>query len=190
MGLADVDPLAVLPVTAATASAAFARAADPGRERGERQQQLAVLATSLDAVGRLLDRCQQEAARLAGELAEQSWASDECPVREAVCRRCPGVPLSCSGGLWHCPRCGRVTDLARAELRCPEPPAVIVRDQSGAQQTTCLSHAAAAVRQVRSLVVVSAARADRVTLSEIASESNIVRRPAPGRTDARAAGSL
>lgn len=101
MGLADADPLAVLPVTAATASAAFARAADPGRERGERQQQLAVLATSLDAVARLLAWREKEAARLAGELAEQNWTSDECPVRAAVCRRCPGgvSPLGwCSSG--------------------------------------------------------------------------------------------
>jgi hypothetical protein len=88
---AEADPLAVLPVTAATASAAFARAADPGRDHLERQQQLAVLETSLDSVVRLLDRCRQEAARLAGALAEECRVVDACPVRG----RCAGTVPAC-----------------------------------------------------------------------------------------------
>ena len=40
MGIAEVDPLAVLPITAAAASATFARATDAGRDLDERQEQL------------------------------------------------------------------------------------------------------------------------------------------------------
>lgn len=46
MEVVDVDPLAVLPVTA-SASAAFARAADFSRDRDERQEQLRSLMTTL-----------------------------------------------------------------------------------------------------------------------------------------------
>ena len=50
MGFVDVDALAVLPVTAATASAAFARASDPSRDDAERRKHLALLEVSLCAV--------------------------------------------------------------------------------------------------------------------------------------------
>jgi hypothetical protein len=188
MRLAEADPLAVLPVTAARASAAFARAADPGRDRLERQQQLAVLETSLDSVARLLDRCQQEAARLAGALAEESRTIEACPAPWPVCRRCPGVGLSCSAGLGRCQRCGRVTDVPPGRSRCLEPPNVTVRDHAGGEQAMCLSHAAAAVRQVQRLVVVSASRADRAVLGEVAGESSVVARHVPRLVDARARG--
>jgi C4-type Zn-finger protein len=46
MEVVDVDPLAVLPVTA-SASDAFARAADFSRDRDERQEQLRSLTTTL-----------------------------------------------------------------------------------------------------------------------------------------------
>lgn len=188
MRLTEADPLAVLPVTAARASAAFARTGDPGRDRLERQQQLAVLETSLDSVAQLLDRCEQEPARLAGALAEESRSIDACPVPWPVCRRCPGVPLSCSAGLGCCRRCDRVADVPPARSRCLEPPKVTVRDRTGAERAMCLSHAAAAVRQGQRLVVVSASRADRVVLAEVAGESSVVARHALRFADARARG--
>jgi hypothetical protein len=191
MRLTEADPLAVLPVTAATASAAFARAADPGRDHLERQQQLALLETSLDSVVRLLDRCRQEAARLAGALAEDSRTVDACPVPWPVCRHCPGVPLSCSarvGRCQRCQRCGRVTDVPPGSSRCLEPPKVTVRDHTGGEQAMCLPHAAAAVRQVQCLVVVSASRADRVVLAEVAGESSVVARHVPRLADVRPRG--
>jgi hypothetical protein len=188
MRLTEVDPLAVLPVTAATASAAFARAADPGRDHLERQQQLAVLETSLDSVVRLLDRCRQEAARLAGALAEESRIVDACPVPWPVCRHCPGVPLSCSARVGRCQRCGRVTDVPPGSSRCLQSPNVTVRDHTGGEQAMCLSHAAAAVRQAQCLVVVSASRADRAVLAEVAGESSVVARHVPRLADARPRG--
>jgi hypothetical protein len=188
MRLTESDPLAVLPVTAARASAAFARAADPGRDRLERQQQLAVLETSLDCVARLLDRCQQDAARLAGALAEESRTIDACPVPWPVCRCCPGVPLSCSAGLGRCQRCGRVADVPPGRSGCLEPPKVTMRDRTGGERAMCLSHAAAAVRQGQPLVVVSASRADRAVLAEVAAESSVVPRHVLRLADAQARG--
>jgi hypothetical protein len=188
MTLIEADPLAVLPVTAATASAAFSRAADPGRDRVERQQQLLVLETSLHSVARLLGRCQQEAARLAEALAQEDRAVDACTVPWPVCRHCPGVPLSCSARLGKCQRCGRVTDVPPGRSSCLEPPNVTVRDRTGGEQAMCLSHAAAAVRQVQRLVVVSASRIDRVVLAEVAGESSVVARHVPRLADARARG--
>jgi hypothetical protein len=186
--LTEADPLAVLPVTAATASAAFARAADPGRDHLERQQQLAVLETSLDSLALLLDRCQQEAARLARALAEESRTVDVCPVPWPVCRHCPGVPLSCSARVWRCQRCGRVNDVPPGSSRCLQPPNVTVRDHTHGEQAMCLSHAAAAVRQVQRLVVVSASRAERAVLAEVAGESSVVARHVPRLADARPRG--
>jgi hypothetical protein len=43
MRLADTDPMAVLPVTAARASATFARVVDAHRDHSDRRQQLMVL---------------------------------------------------------------------------------------------------------------------------------------------------
>jgi hypothetical protein len=185
MRLTEADPLAVLPVTAATASAAFARAADPGRDHLERQEQLAVLETSLDAVVRLLDRCRQEAARLARTLAEDRRTVDACSVPWPVCRHCPGVPLSCSARVGRCQRCGRVNDVPPGSSRCLQPPNVTVRDHTGGEEGMCLSHAAAAVRRVQRLIVVSASRADRAVLAEVAGESSVVARHVPRLADAR-----
>lgn len=68
MGLVDVDPLAVLPVTAASASAAFARASDPAGDEVVRREHLAILQVTLTAARRLLDGCDRAAARVAEEL--------------------------------------------------------------------------------------------------------------------------
>lgn len=171
MTLIQVDPLAVLPVTAACASAAFARAADPARDHLERQRQLVRVDSSLASVGRLLDRCHQAAAELAAELAAP--AIGECGVPQAVCRSCLGVPLLCSGGLGQCRRCKRVTRLP-GKPGCPESPHVSVRDRTGAEQAMCVSHAAAAVRQIDGLVIVCASRADRAVLGDVGRESSIV----------------
>lgn len=51
MEVVDVDPLAVLPVTAPSASATFSRASDFSRRRDERHEQLRSLTTTLAAGG-------------------------------------------------------------------------------------------------------------------------------------------
>jgi hypothetical protein len=183
MRLADTDPMAVLPVTAARASATFARVADAHRDHSERRQQLMVLQACLVSMGQLLDRCHAEAARLAGDLADRFSCTDPCPSFWPVCRHCAGVSLSLSGERADCPRCGRITVLPPGEHSCEVPPTVRVRDSTGAEQMLCLSHAAAAIRHVQGLAVVSASRADRAVLTETSRESNIVRRRVPRLSD-------
>jgi hypothetical protein len=179
MRLADTDPMAVLPVTAARASATFARVADARRGHSERRQQLMVLQACLASMDRLLDRCHSEATRLAHDLAELPPSTELCSALWLLCRDCAGVPLPLSGERAHCPRCGSITGLPPGRRICEDPPAVKIRDSTGAEQMLCLSHAAAAVRHVERLVVVSASRADRAVLTEISRESNIVRRRPP-----------
>jgi hypothetical protein len=131
-----------------------------------------VLEACLASMGRLLDRCHLETARLASDLADLGPSPDRCLALWAVCGHCAGAPLSPSG---DCPRCGRITVLPPSERRCEDSPSVKIRDSTGAEQMLCLSHATAAVRHVERLVVVSASRADRAVLTEISQESNIVR---------------
>jgi hypothetical protein len=176
MRLADTDPMAVLPVTAACARATFARVTDAHRDHSERRQQLIVLQACLVSMGRLLDRCHSETARLASDMAELDPSSDRCLALWPVCGHCAGVPLSPSGERADCPRCGRLTVLPPSGRSCEDPPTVKIRDSTGAQQMLCLSHAAAAIRHVDRLSVVSASRGQRAVLNEIARESNIVRR--------------
>jgi hypothetical protein len=176
MRLADTDPMAVLPVTAARASATFARVADAHHDLSERRQQLMVLQACLVSMGRLLDRCHSETALLASDLAELRPSPDRCLALWAVCGHCVGAPLSPSGERADCPRCGRITVLSPSGRSCGDPPSVKIRDSTGAEQMLCLSHAAAAIRHVERVVVVSASRADRAVLTEISNESNIVRR--------------
>jgi hypothetical protein len=173
MRLADTDPMAVLPVTAARASATFARVADAHRDHSERRQHLMVLEACLVSMGRLLDRCHSETARLASDLAELRPSPDRCLALWTVCGHCAGAPLSPSG---DCPRCDRITVLPPSGRGCEDPPMVKIRDSTGAEQMLCLSHATAAIRHVERLVLVSASRADRAVLTEVSQESNIVRR--------------
>jgi hypothetical protein len=173
MRVADTDPMAVLPVTAARASATFARVADAHRDHSERRQQLMVLEACLVSMSRLLDRCHSETARLASDLAELGPSPDRCLALWTVCGHCAGAPLSPSG---DCPRCGRITLLPPSSRGCEDPPTVKIRDRTGAEQMLCLSHAAAAVRHVDRLSVVSASRPERAVLTEISRESNVVRR--------------
>ncbi len=176
MRLADTDPMAVLPVTAACVSATFARVTDAHRDHSERRQQLMVLQACLVSMGRLLDRCHAETARLASDLAELDPSSDRCLALWPVCGHCAGVPLSPLGERADCPRCGRITVLPPGGRSCEDLPTVKIRDSTGAQQMLCLSHAAAAIRHVDRLSVVSASRAERAVLIEISRESNVVRR--------------
>jgi hypothetical protein len=184
MRLADTDPMAVLPVTAARTSATFARVADAHRDLIERRQQLMVLQACLISMGRLLDRCHAETARLASELAELRPSPDRCLALWAVCGHCAGAPLSPSGERADCPRCGRNPGLPPSGRSCEDPPSVKIRDSTGVEQMLCLSHAAAAIRHIERLVVVSASRADQAVLSEIPRESNIVRRRVSRLSDA------
>ena len=177
MGVVEADPLATLPITAAAASAAFARATDPGRDLNERQEQLRSLSSMLTTVRRHLDRCEQAAARLAAEL-DSTNSGRTCSAGWAVCRHYPDAPARCSAGVDGCPRCERTGRLDRRRLGCGELATVVLGDATGAEQALCLSHAAAAIRRTPHLAVVSASRPDRAVLGEVAGESCVVGRHA------------
>jgi hypothetical protein len=175
MGLVDVDSLAVLPVTAASASAAYARASNPARDDVERQEQLTFLEITLSVVRELLDSCDQQTARLAAEL-RRSRGGVSCAGVSALCRRCLGAPLDCSAGVGHCRRCGSTIDLPLRNVPCPEPATVVVCDRAGTEQVLCLPHAASVVRDVDHVAVVAASRHCRAALAEVAAESSVIRR--------------
>jgi predicted DNA-binding transcriptional regulator AlpA len=184
MALIDLDALAALPVAAAAASSAYARAADPGREVSDRRQDLDLLEATLGSVRRLLERCQEDAERLAGQVS-RAEVPRLCPLPWPVCRRCPGVRLSCSSGLGHCRRCGETDVIAVGRFRCPDPATVVVRDLTGVEQPMCLPHAAGAVRQVDRLTVVAASRPSRALLREVAGQTSVV-----GGRDSRLSSSI
>lgn len=188
MGLVDVDPLAVLPVTAASASAAYARASDPARDNVERQEQLTFLEITLSVVRELLDSCDQQTARLAAELC-RSRGGARCAGVSALCRRCLGAPLDCSAGVGHCRRCGSTTDLPLRKSPCPEPATVVMCDVGGAEQVLCLPHAASAVREVDHVAVVAASRHSRAALAEVAAETCVISRRGSRLSDAAGAAS-
>lgn len=188
MGLVDIDPLAVLPVTAASASAAYARASDPARDDLQRQEQLTLLETTLSVVRELLDSCDYETARLAAEL-RRSQEGTRCAGLSAVCRRCVGEPLDCSTGVCHCRRCGSTTDLALRDAPCPDPATIVICDAAGVEQVLCLSHAASAVREVNRVAVVAASRHCRAALAEIAAETCVISRRGHRLSDAAGAAS-
>ncbi len=189
MGVVEVDPLAVLPVTAVSASAAFAGATDPSCDRVERQEQSRSLTTTLASVRRLLDRCEQAATQLVSAL-DSARHGQACSVGWAVCQRCPGVPLSCSACVGRCPRCDRTTRFDSGRFACGEPITIILRDATGTEQAVCLSHAAAALRQSAHFPVVTASRPDRAVLAEIACEGSVIcgRSPRPGAAHGRRRG--
>jgi hypothetical protein len=184
MAVVEVDPLAVLPITAAAANAAFARATDPGRDLNERQEQLRSLRSSLTTVRRHLDRCEQAAARLAAEL-DSTVSGRTCSAGWAVCRHYPAAPARCSTSVDVCPRCERTGRLDRGRLRCSEPSTVVLRDATAVEQALCLSHAAAAIRRTPHLAVVSASRPDRAVLGEVTRKSCVVSRHASLLLDAQ-----
>ncbi len=175
MGVVDVDPLAVLPITAASASAAFARAADPGRDLTERQEQLRSLTSTLASVRRQLDHSEQAVARLTEEL-DSTRSRRTCSAGWAVCQRCLGAPLTGSAGIGHCLRCEQTVRLDPGRFGCAEPSTVVMRDATGTEQALCLSHAAATIRRTPHLIIVSASRRDRAVLDEVSHESCVIGR--------------
>lgn len=186
MGVVEVDPLAVLPITAASASAAFARATDPGRDFTQRQEQLRSLRSMLASVRRQLDQSEQAVARLTTELGS-ICCGRACSTGWAVCRRCLVAPLSRSAGVGRGPRCQRTVQLDRDHFACGERATVVLRDATGAEQGLCMSHAVAAIRRTRNLAVVSASRPNRAVLGEVAGESCVVRRHASLLVDSKGA---
>jgi hypothetical protein len=188
MGLVDADPLAVLPITAASASAAYARASDPARGDVERQEQLTFLEITLSVVRELLDSCDQQTARLAAEL-RRSRGGAGCAGVSALCRRCVGAPLDCAAGVGHCRRCGSTIDLPLSNDSCPEPATVVVCDPAGVEQVLCLPHAASAVREIAHVAVVAASRHCRAALAEIAAETCVISRRGRRLSDAARAAS-
>lgn len=178
MAVVEVDPLAVLPISAASASAAFARATDPGRDLNERQEQLQSVRSMLTTVRQHLDRSERAAARLAAEL-DSAVSRRTCSAIEAVCRHYPGAPVRRFSGSDGCPRCEQTVRLDQGRLSCGQPSSVVLREEgTGAESALCLSHAAAAIRRTPHLAVVSASRPDRALLGEVAGESCVVRRHA------------
>ena len=175
MGVIEVDPLTVLPIIAAAASAAFARATDPGRDFTERQEQLRSLRSMLASVRRQLDESEQAVTRLTTELGSIR-RGQTCSTEGIVCRRCLVAPLSRSAGVGRCLRCQRTVQLDRDHFACEERATVVLRDATGTEQALCLPHAAAAIRHTRKLAVVSASRPDRAALGEVAGESCVIRR--------------
>lgn len=138
MGVVEVDPLAVLPITAAAASAAFARATDPGRDLNERQVQLQALRSRLTMLRTHLDRCEQAAARLAAEL-DLTLYGRRCSAGWAVCRHYPGAPVRRSAGVDGCTQCERTVRLDRGRLGCGEPSTAVLRDAT-APSRPCACH--------------------------------------------------
>lgn len=173
MGLVAVDPLAVLPVTAASASAAFARASDPGADETERRHQLSLLQVALAAVRRLLDSCDEEVASLAAGLDSRPGLVP-CGGTSSLCRHCLGEPLDSSDVIGRCRRCGRGQTVPAAGAPCSAAGTVVVRDLAGAEQALCVSHAAAAARQIDQLAIVDASRHSRAVLAEVANASCII----------------
>jgi hypothetical protein len=188
MGRDDVDPLAVLPLTAASASAAFARASDPWRDDAERRQQLTFLEVTLAALRELLDRCEQETARLAGQM-DRRIGEAPCQGARAVCGRSLGEPFEASRGTGQSRKCSSTVEPSMESARCPDAAAVVLRDLTGDEQALCLSHAAVAVRRVHHLSVVAASRYSRAVLSDVAAASCTISRRVQRLADATGAAS-
>jgi hypothetical protein len=172
MGLVDSDPLAVLPVRAASASAAFACACDPRRARYERCEHLSSLELTLASLRHLLDHCEQATARLAAEVRGPDLA-EPCTGPCRNCRPCRDG----AAGSDHVERgrsCAWGTKRLHGEGCCGEPAVVAVRDLTGSQKVLCLSHAADAVRGVHHLSIVEASRCSRAILTEAAGATCVV----------------
>jgi hypothetical protein len=177
MGLVDPDPLAVLPVRAASASAAFARACDPGRDNSERCEHLNSLERILTSLRQLLDRCEQATARLAAEVRSPD-ATPPCRGPCRICRHCGDGAAGCSELVGRVPSCDWRIKRLYGEGRCGEPGVVTVRDLAGTQKVLCLTHAEDAVRRVDHLSIVEASRSSRAVLAEVAGATCVVSRQA------------
>jgi hypothetical protein len=189
MGLVDPDPLSVLPVRAASASAAFARACDPGRDNSERCEHLNSLELTLTSLRQLLDRCEQAIARLAAEIRSPDTAPP-CSGPCRSCRHCRDGAAGCSDLVGRLRSCGWDIQRVNEQGRCGEPGVVTVRDLAGLQEVLCLSHAADAVRMVHHLSIVAASRSSRAVLAEVAGATCVVSRRATrlAEADGRARG--
>lgn len=180
MGLVEVDPLAVLPVHAATASAVFARACDPSRDPSERREQLRLLELTLTSIRELLDRGEQETARLARDMSGSDCATP-CSSTLRGCRHSVGRAVHGEeDDGQHCASHGD----GQGDVACGERGVVIRRDADWMLRTLCLAHAAAAVREGGHLAVVAASRPTRAALAEVAGESCVVRRHMGRQADA------
>lgn len=187
MGLVETDPLAVLPVRAASASTAFARACDPGRDRAERYEGVRSLELALLSLRQLLDRCEQATARLAAEL-RNSPGTTVCAGPWRDCHQCIDEAPSSSGGLGHDQHCGRDPG-PRSGDDCGQPAEVTMQDVVGRQRLLCLPHAADALRERAHVSIVAASRCSRAVLAEVADETCVVgRRATRAHTQERGCG--
>lgn len=176
MGVIAIDPLAALPITTAAASAAFARAPDPGRDLTGRHEQLPSLKSRLLAVRQHLDRCDQAAERPASQL-DSTLFGRTCSAGSTACRQEPGALERRPAGVRGCPRRQRLVRPQR-QKGCGEPSTVVLRDAIGNEQVLCLSHAATTIIRTGYVAAVNASRPDRAVLGEAAGESWVIRRHA------------
>lgn len=174
MGLVELDPLAVLPVRAASASAAFARACDPSRDRSERREQLRLLELTLTAIRQLLDRGEQEIAHLAREMSGSDHETP-CSGTRPRCRLRLGRAIDGEEDVGRGQNCTCHGD-DQSDVPCVEPAVVILWDASWKLHALCLAHAADTVRKGDHLAVVAASRPSRAVLAAVAGEASAVRR--------------
>lgn len=178
MGVVDVDPLTVLPVTAASASAASARATDLSPDRVERRAPLRSLTSRLASVRRLLERCQEATTRPVPS-SDSARYGLERSAGWGVCQRCPGVPLTCSDDVC---RCARRERYGPTRLRPPGVGRINHGRPAGRTDTgraVCLPHDAAVLPEAAHLAVVTAPRPDRAVLMQIVYESPVSSRRSP-----------
>lgn len=187
MGDVDVDPLAVLPLTAASARVTFARATDPSRDRAERQEQLRSLTTMLASVRRLVDRCELVVTQLAAEFNSTGWGR-ACAAGWVVCPDCPGGALSCSAGVGRPPRCGWMVKCVQGRFACGEPTTIVLWDATCSEQAPCLSHVAAIPRHISCIAVVTASGPVRAVLGEVTDQRCVICPPLPSLVQRRSCG--
>jgi len=140
------------------ACAALEDAARLGWDVEFRRVQLAAAEAHLDQAARLVERGRQELTSVATEIIRASPPDGACGVQWAACTRCLGTGLMASAGKSWCPSCGRSggAAAARSIYLCNERATVTMRDTTGVEAATCLSHAAGAVRDIRGLTVIDA----------------------------------
>lgn len=95
---------------------------------------------------------------MATEIIRASLPDDACGMQRPACTRCLGTGLMASAGKSWCSSCGRSggAAAARSIYLCTERATVTMRDATGTEAAMCLSHAAAALRDIRGLTVIDA----------------------------------
>lgn len=109
-----------------------------------------------------LEAADRELVAIASEMIQATIPDGACRAGWAVCSHCLGSALDSATGTIWCPSCGRPgTRQGGSEAYfCSDRATVSFRDTSGAERSTCLSHAAAAFEHVSGLTLVQAEESD------------------------------